>query len=47
MKKLWQFLREHSDKNWHYIIPFMDSVEIFYPERDVRDTVKIYRIETQ
>ena len=28
-------------------INFMDSVEIFYPEIDVRDTVKIYRIETQ
>ena len=28
-------------------IHLMDSVEIFYPERDVRDTVKIYRIETQ
>ena len=28
-------------------INFMDSVEIFYPRIDVRDTVKIYRIETQ
>lgn len=28
-------------------INIMDSVEIFYPERDVRDTVKLYRIETQ
>ena len=28
-------------------INIMDSVEIFYPERDLRDTVKIYRIETQ
>ena len=25
----------------------MDSVEIFYPKIDVRDTVKIYRIESQ
>ena len=28
-------------------INHIDSVEIFYPERDVRDTVKIYRIEVQ
>jgi len=28
-------------------INIMDSVEIFYPERDVRDMVKLYRIETQ
>ena len=28
-------------------INIMDSVEIFYPERDVRDTVKIYRIGKQ
>lgn len=28
-------------------IHLMDSVEIYYPERDVRDTVKIDRIETQ
>lgn len=30
-----------------YSINNMNSVEIFYPERDVRDTVEIYRIETQ
>ena len=28
-------------------IHLMDSVEIYYPERDLRDTVKIDRIETQ
>lgn len=28
-------------------INYMDSVEIFYPKTNVRDTVKIYRIETQ
>ena len=28
-------------------IDIMDSVEIFYPMIDVRDTVKIYRIESQ
>ncbi len=28
-------------------IHHMDSVEIFYPERDVRDTVKIYQIEIE
>ena len=28
-------------------INLMDSVEIFYPEIDVRDTVKLYRIETR
>ena len=28
-------------------IDFMDSVEIFYPIEDVRDTVKIYRVESQ
>ena len=28
-------------------INLMDSVEIFYPETDIRDTVKMYRIETQ
>ena len=28
-------------------INLMDSVEIFYPEIDVKDTVKLYRIETR
>lgn len=49
-----QFTTESFDIHGYYTywlasesINLMDSVEIFYPERDVRDTVKIYRIETE
>ena len=49
-----QFTTEFFDIHGYYTywlasesINLMDSVEIFYPERDVRDTVKIYRIETE
>ena len=28
MKKLWQFLREHTDKHWHYIIPVLNIILI-------------------
>ena len=49
-----QFTTESFDIHGYYIywlasesINLMNSVEIFYPERDVKDTVKIYRIESQ
>lgn len=28
MKKLWQYLHKHSDKNWHYIIPVLNIILI-------------------
>ena len=49
-----QFTTESFDTHGQYVywlasksINCMDSVEIFYPNIDVRDTVKISRIETQ
>ena len=49
-----QFTTDSFDLHGQYIywlasnsIDIMDSVEIFYPKIDVRDTVKIYRIESQ
>ena len=49
-----QFTTDSFDIHGQYIywlasnsIDIMDSVEIFYPKKDVRDTVKIYRIESQ